>query len=127
MGRLGSRLKHSYYSYVKHVKIADLKNNLSRHLAHVRSGGELAVFDRDTPVARIVPFGPRETARGRRADKDDYWTEDRLAELERQGVIRRGDPGGTANWIASHRPVKLPRGSPSLVQTLLRMRRESTR
>ena len=45
------------------VKIADLKNNLSRHLAHVRQGGELTVLDRDTPVARIVPFAPR-PARG---------------------------------------------------------------
>ena len=38
------------------VKIADLKNNLSRYLARVRRGGELTVYDRGTPIARIVPF-----------------------------------------------------------------------
>jgi prevent-host-death family protein len=45
-----------YYGHVQLIKIADLKNNLSRHLARVRRGGEITVLDRDTPVARIVPF-----------------------------------------------------------------------
>jgi prevent-host-death family protein len=38
------------------VRIADLKARLSEHLRSVRNGGTLTVFDRDTPVARIVPF-----------------------------------------------------------------------
>ena len=50
---------------MKTVRIADLKNNLSRHLARVRRGGEITVYDRDTPVARIVPFVPREAPAGR--------------------------------------------------------------
>ena len=64
----------SYVSYMNAVKIADLKNNLSRHLLHVRKGGEITVLDRDTPVARIVPFAPRD-GRASRAAKDDYWTD----------------------------------------------------
>ena len=41
---------------MKRVKIADLKNSLSRHLEHVRAGGDIVVLDRDTPIARVVPF-----------------------------------------------------------------------
>jgi prevent-host-death family protein len=38
------------------VRIADLKARLSQHLRSVRKGRTLTVLDRDTPVARIVPY-----------------------------------------------------------------------
>ena len=38
------------------VRIADLKARLSEHLRAVRNGGTVTVLDRDTPVARIVPY-----------------------------------------------------------------------
>ena len=38
------------------VSIADLKNNLSAHLARVREGEEILVTDRRTPIAKIVPL-----------------------------------------------------------------------
>jgi prevent-host-death family protein len=38
------------------VRIADLKARLSEHLRSVRNGSSLTVLDRDTPVARIVPY-----------------------------------------------------------------------
>jgi antitoxin (DNA-binding transcriptional repressor) of toxin-antitoxin stability system len=38
------------------VRIAELKARLSEHLRTVRNGGTLTVLDRDTPIARIVPF-----------------------------------------------------------------------
>jgi prevent-host-death family protein len=38
------------------VRIADLKARLSEHLRTVRNGGTVTVLDRDTPVARIVPY-----------------------------------------------------------------------
>lgn len=41
---------------MKGVGIADLKARLSEHLKSVRKGRTLTVFDRDTPVAQIVPF-----------------------------------------------------------------------
>lgn len=44
------------------VRIADLKARLSEHLRSVRRGGTLVVLDRDTAVARIVPY--REAASG---------------------------------------------------------------
>ncbi len=59
---------------MKKVRIADLKAHLSEHLRAVRRGQEVIVLDRDTPVARIVPYrtGPRRLvvrpARGSFAD-----------------------------------------------------------
>lgn len=47
---------------MKTVKIADLKSHLSAYLKEVRSGHELIVADRDTPVARISPI-PRQKER----------------------------------------------------------------
>jgi antitoxin (DNA-binding transcriptional repressor) of toxin-antitoxin stability system len=38
------------------VGIADLKAHLSQHLGRVRGGRTLTVLDRETPIARIVPF-----------------------------------------------------------------------
>ena len=38
------------------VRIAELKSRLSAYLQKVRRGQEVTVFDRDTPVARLVPY-----------------------------------------------------------------------
>jgi len=40
---------------MKRVKIAELKNQLSRHLREVERGGEVEVTDRNRPIARIIP------------------------------------------------------------------------
>ena len=54
------------------VRIADLKARLSEHLRSVRNGGTLTVFDRDTPVARIVPYSaqPLEIRKAKRRLRD---------------------------------------------------------
>jgi prevent-host-death family protein len=41
---------------MKSAKIAELKAKLSSYLAEVRSGGTVVVYDRATPIARIVPY-----------------------------------------------------------------------
>ena len=41
---------------MKRANIGHLKNNLSRYLDHVRSGGEVIVLDRQRPIARILPL-----------------------------------------------------------------------
>jgi antitoxin (DNA-binding transcriptional repressor) of toxin-antitoxin stability system len=41
---------------MKTVRIAALKARLSAHLRAVRRGDIIAVLDRETPIARIVPF-----------------------------------------------------------------------
>lgn len=38
------------------VRIAALKSRLSEYLRNVRHGHSLIVLDRDTPIARIVPY-----------------------------------------------------------------------
>ena len=45
-----------YHVVMSNVRIADLKARLSEHLRSVRNGGTLTVLDRDTPVARIIPY-----------------------------------------------------------------------
>ncbi len=51
---------------MKSVKIAELKARLSEYLRVVRRGETIAVFDRDTPVAQIVPIRDRTTLRNRK-------------------------------------------------------------
>ena len=38
------------------VQIADLKNNLSAYLRRVRTGEEVIICDRKSPIAKIVPL-----------------------------------------------------------------------
>lgn len=86
---------------MKRVKIAELKNHLSRYLDQVRSGESVLVLDRDQPIAQLVPLA-RATGRSRGHDE-------RLARLERQGLIRRGS-GGLPDWLGKRKPPRL-RGS----------------
>ncbi len=44
---------------MKRVRIADLKARLSEHLRAVRRGETIAVFDRETPIAHLVPVQDR--------------------------------------------------------------------
>lgn len=46
---------------MKQVGIAELKAHLSEYLRAVRSGQTIAVLDRETPIAQIVPFADRAT------------------------------------------------------------------
>ncbi|RPJ81831.1 MAG: hypothetical protein EHM13_09860 [Acidobacteria bacterium] len=107
---------------------AELKNNLSRYLSYVRAGGEVVVLDRDTPVARLLPFVPADHEQpGGEAGKDDSRGDERMAELERRGVITRGESANVREWLKSHHPVKLPRGSGSVVDAIIEMRDEERR
>jgi antitoxin (DNA-binding transcriptional repressor) of toxin-antitoxin stability system len=67
---------------MKYAKIGQLRDGLSRYIDQVRDGGEVLVLDRDRPVARLVPAGTAARAPG--GDSE------RLAELERRGLVRRG-------------------------------------
>lgn len=42
------------------VKIAELKARLSEYLRQVRAGRELVVYDRNQPIARVVPLESRQ-------------------------------------------------------------------
>jgi len=51
---------------MKQVRIAELKARLSEYLRAVRRGETIAVLDRETPVAEIVPVRDRTGLRGRK-------------------------------------------------------------
>lgn len=51
---------------MRQVRIADLKARLSEHLRLVRNGETIAVLDRETPVAHIVPIRSRSALRVRK-------------------------------------------------------------
>lgn len=62
--------RYDYIMTMTEVRIAQLKAKLSEHLRRVRRGHTLTILDRDTPIARVVPYdepGPlsvREPPRG---------------------------------------------------------------
>ena len=51
------------------VTIAELRAHLSAYLRSVRAGGEIIIKDRDTPVARLVPYQQRKRLEIRRPTK----------------------------------------------------------
>jgi antitoxin (DNA-binding transcriptional repressor) of toxin-antitoxin stability system len=99
---------------MKKAKIAELRNRLSRYLDHVRAGGTVLVYDRETPIAEIVPLTRSKTRSKKNID------EERLARLERKGLIRRGT-GDFGQWLKTHKPIKIPGGA-GVVQALLEER-----
>ena len=99
---------------MKKAKIAELRNGLSRYLDHVRAGGSVLVYDRDTPIAEIVPLTRSKSRSKKQID------EERLARLERKGVIRRGT-GDFGEWLKTHPPIRIPGGG-SLVDAILEER-----
>jgi len=99
---------------MKKAKIGELRNGLSRYLDYVRAGGSVMVYDRDTPIAEIVPL-----TRTKSRNKKDL-DEERLVRLERKGAIRRGK-GDLAEWFKTHRPIDIPGGA-SVLDALLEER-----
>ncbi len=56
---------YDYHMAMTEVRIAELKARLSEYLRRVRRGHALTVLDRDTPVARVVPYVEQEPLRVR--------------------------------------------------------------
>ena len=75
------------------ASVTELKVNLSRYLREVRRGGEVEVFDRGAPVARLVPAA---------AGADDGVRE----RLIGAGLLRPGK--GNAAAILQSPPLALP-------------------
>jgi antitoxin (DNA-binding transcriptional repressor) of toxin-antitoxin stability system len=61
-----------YNLVMSNVRIAELKARLSEHLRSVRNGSTLTVLDRDTPIARIIPYTaqPLEIRKAKRRLRD---------------------------------------------------------
>ena len=92
--------------------ISQLKNHLSRYLERVKAGEPLLVMDRDHPIARLERVEP-----GGAGD-------DRLARLERAGVVRRGKGRIDPSMLAGGSPRKSRARGAALVEAILEERRE---
>ena len=103
---------------MKRVKIAELRNHLSRYLDHVRAGGTLVVLDRNHPIAEIRPIA---TPSARGASED----EGRLAALERKGILRRGKGPVPAALIEELRNSPPLAPGARILEALLEEREES--
>jgi prevent-host-death family protein len=57
-GQLAHVTIHDYIMTMDTVRVAELKARLSEYLRRVRRGHPVTVLDRDTPIARIVPYAP---------------------------------------------------------------------
>jgi prevent-host-death family protein len=79
---------------MKKTRVSELKASLSRYLARVKAGEEILVTERGRPVAKLVPVTGPEQA-------DD----DRIAALERAGVLRAGDRPLPAEFWRRARPA----------------------
>jgi prevent-host-death family protein len=99
------------------VKIAELKNHLSRYLRAVRSGEEVEVMDREKPIARLCPIGSPVEGGGSSAEERA-----RLDELVRQGLIRPA-----RGRIPQEVLRKPPPGKPGVLAALLKEREEGQR
>jgi prevent-host-death family protein len=114
----------SYMAYGGHMHMANvaiLKNNLSRYLRDVRNGGEVVVMDRETPVARLVPYRAVEESRGDAATAEHAQLE---AMVRRGAVTHLGDPNAMVSRAATLNPTPLPAGTPALSDLFQQMRDE---
>jgi prevent-host-death family protein len=94
---------------MKTATITEAKNGLSALIDRVKAGESVVITDRGVPVAVLEP------APGR-VDLDD-----RLASLERRGLIRRGTGSLDLQGLRSHRPT--PSAGASVVDYVLEERR----
>jgi prevent-host-death family protein len=88
------------------VKIAELKSKLSEYLRSVRSGNEVVIKDRETPIARIIPYEkPHEKRPQRlviRPAAISLKAADRLV-FHRPKGLKRGDADEALRWVRRDR------------------------
>jgi prevent-host-death family protein len=94
---------------VKTVTVGEAKNELSALLRLVRRGESVLILNRKRPVARLDPVSPATD-------------EERLTELERQGVICRSRKP-LPDYLWKKNPPKTINGA-SVLAALLEERRE---
>ena len=96
---------------MKTVTISEAKNHLSELLARVRRGETILILDRNEPVARLEPL-----------EAPKWISHERLAELERRGVLRRAKKRPGRNFLKSLPPA--PKVKVDLLGALLAERDE---
>jgi prevent-host-death family protein len=89
--------------------VAELKAQLSRYLKEVKAGSEVLVTERGIPIAKLVPTGGSTSDDGQ------------LAELERQGLLRRG----TGKLLKGFWKMPRPRDDYAVARRAVSQERES--
>lgn len=89
--------------------ISELKNRLSAYLKKVRAGQTVLIYDRDQPIARLERI------------EGGSGGDDRLARLERAGLMRRGKGPDPLELLKNG----APKARRSVTQALIDERRES--
>jgi prevent-host-death family protein len=97
---------------MKRASITEAKNGLSALLDRVRHGETVIIEDRGVPVAQLGPVG------GRGGGRD----QDRLARLERQGVVRPITSAAPSRRVLT--PPPRPRKPIALSRLVILERRE---
>jgi prevent-host-death family protein len=93
---------------VEKATISELKNRLSAYLKKVRAGHTVLILDRDQPIARLEGVGG--------AARHD----DKLARLERAGLVRRAKSPPALKALRS----AAPQAARSVTEALVGERRE---
>jgi prevent-host-death family protein len=88
------------------ASVSETKNNLSAILRQVREGESYLIVDRGKPVARLGPVSSEEKG----ADQ-------RRADLEQRGILRRGR-GRIVQEILDTPPPRLPKNVSALALLL---------
>lgn len=86
------------------VGVRELKSRLSEYLRRVKQGETLVITEHGKPVGRLIPQGQS--------------LEERLEELQRAGLIRRG-----GKKLSPARPLARLRGKRSIAEVILEDRR----
>lgn len=81
---------------MKKASVSEAKNHLSAILRQVREGETYLIVDHGKPVARIEPLS-------KKSEEGDQ----RRADLERRGILRRGR-GPVREEIVQNHPPRLP-------------------
>ena len=84
------------------VKIAELKSQLSQYLRLVRNGTEVVIKDRDTPIARIVPYDDRPKRLTIRPATGSLKDLDKLV-FRRPKGLKPGDVDRALQWVRRDR------------------------
>ncbi len=92
------------------AKIGELRNRLSYYLKRVAAGETVEVFDRERPVARILPIVASEVS-------NDPWAR----RLRESGVASGGSQRGVKQILQEPPPGGKPKG---VLDALLREREE---
>ena len=81
------------------VKVAELKSKLSEYLRSVRQGSEIIIKDRDTPIAKLVPYEmPKGRLIVRPATGSLKDIDKMLANLPRPRWLKPGDVDRALKW-----------------------------